>query len=63
MQPHIFDAETGKEIAAHEKESYVVGFVSWRRLHEVFKAAGEITKDERAVSWKVDDRGITFRVI
>lgn len=50
MQATHFDAESGKEVPAHSV-SGVTGFVSWRRLKEVFSRAGEITGKEQVASW------------
>ena len=61
MKAVHFDA-TGAEIEAHNVTGYSVGFASWRRLVEIFKAAGELRPGETLKSFQVDDRGITFRV-
>lgn len=59
-----FDPKTNLEIAAHEASqgSDLVGFASWYRLEEVFRAANEIHPYEDITSFQVDARGICFRV-
>jgi hypothetical protein len=61
MKAIYFDAKTGTEIPAHSV-SGITGFVSWRRLAEIFRAAHEVKSFEDLVSYQIDDRGITFRV-
>lgn len=58
---HI-EVPSGREVPAHEVRASVVGFTSWRRLEEVFRAAGEINPRERLEGVQIDERGITFRV-
>lgn len=60
MQATHFDAKTGKEMPAHEATG-VAGFVSWRRLSELFRASGEVKPNEDLLSFQVDERGIMFR--
>jgi hypothetical protein len=62
MKAVHFDAKTGHEIAAHEVQYGIVGFISWRRLSEIFRASKEIQPTEELLSFQIDDRGITFRV-
>lgn len=62
MKAVHFDA-SGTEIEAHNVTSCCsVGFTSWRRLVEIFRAAGELRPGETLKSFQIDDRGITFRV-
>lgn len=61
MKAVHFDAKTGSEIPAHEVRG-IAGFTSWRRLAEIFRAAGELREGERLLSFQVDERGIGFRV-
>lgn len=55
------DAKTG-QTSTSEETGGVVGFCSWRRLAEVFKAAGELKPTEAMVSYRLDDHGIHYRV-
>ncbi len=60
---HI-DAKTSRPIEAHAvAAAYTVGFISWRRLAEVLAAAGETKPSEQVVSYQIDERGISFRVV
>lgn len=62
MEAIHFDAKTGREIPSHEVRGATVGFISWVRLPELFKAGGETRPNERMLSFQVDERGITFWV-
>lgn len=53
----------GNELQAHEVRGATVGFISWRRLAEVLRAAGELRDYERADGYQIDDRGVTVRVV
>lgn len=59
VPPRHFEAETGAPLASG-LGGCVTGFVSWRRLKEVFANAGETRPDEEIASWEVTERGITF---
>lgn len=61
MKAVHFDAKIGKEMPAHEARG-VAGFISWRRLAELFRTSGEVRASEDLLSFQVDDRGISFRV-
>ena len=61
MEATHINADTGQKMPAHAV-SGVTGFVSWRRLREVFARAGETTGKEQIASWQIDERGITFRL-
>ncbi len=52
----------GKELQAHEVGGGSVSFISWRRLSEVLRAAGELRDFERTIGFQVDDRGLSVRV-
>lgn len=62
MKAHHFDFETGQEVPAHQVASGLTGFISWRRLAEVLRVAGELKQHEIADTVQVDERGLTFRV-
>jgi len=62
MKSVHFDISTGEEIPAHKVEAGATGFISWRRIAEVLRAAEELRPDETAVSIQVDERGLSFRV-
>lgn len=57
-----FDAKNGLEIAPHQNTDGAAGFISWKRLPEIFRKGGEIKLDEELVAFQVDERGITFTV-
>lgn len=57
----VIDAETGK-VSSTESHGGVVGFISWRRLAEMFREAGETKAGEKMISYKLDDHGIHYRV-
>jgi hypothetical protein len=40
----------------------LVGHISWRRLAELFSAAGEVQEGEKLVRMVLTDRGITYTV-
>ena len=61
MKAVHFDSN-GAEIEAHNVTGCTVGFASWRRMVEIFRAANELRPGETLKSFQVDDRGITFRV-
>jgi hypothetical protein len=42
--------------------SNVAGRISWRRLVEVMRAAGELKRDEELEAFVVDDEGVQFYV-
>lgn len=59
---HI-DLKTGKIIPANEAHRVaVVGFISWQRLEEQLRKAGEFKSHEAVASFQLDERGITYRV-
>lgn len=62
IQSTNFDFATGAEIPAHKVASGITGFISWRRLAEVLRKAGELKPHEIADTVQVDERGILFRV-
>jgi hypothetical protein len=63
MKAEHFSAATGRPIETHEVRSCVVGFCSWKRLAEVYRAAGELKEGETIESFQVDERGISIRVV
>ena len=38
------------------------GFVSWRRLQEVFHSSNELRPNERVKYWRISDDGITYGI-
>jgi hypothetical protein len=54
------DAKTGE--ATRDEGGGVVGFCSWKRLAELFRDAKEVRDTEELVSYRIDWRGITYRV-
>jgi hypothetical protein len=64
MKAVHFDAKTGNPIEAHNVGSMggVTGFISWRRLCELFRDGKEIRDNEALLSFQIDERGITYRV-
>ena len=58
----VIDAQTESKIKEHQLTG-TVGFVSWRRLKEVFRAANELRDTETLVSYSIDDRGIEYKVV
>lgn len=43
-----------------EGNSGLSGYVSWRRLEEILRAAGSLRKDETIKGYRVGDAGINF---
>lgn len=61
LQATHYSFETGMEVPAHTVSGQT-GFISWRRLAEVLRAAGELKPHEIADTVQVDLRGLAFRV-
>lgn len=59
MQTAI-DAKTGAKIEC--LAGGLEGFVSWRRLAEVFREGNEIRPSEELVSYRLTSEGIHYRV-
>ena len=62
MQATHFDAKTGKRIEAHDVRGGAVGFASWQRLAEIFRAAGELRPGMSVIA-KVDTRTAAFSAV
>ena len=57
----VIDAKTGK-ISSTESHAGVVGFISWRRLADMFLYSGEVNPNEELISYRLSEDGIHFKV-
>lgn len=56
----VIDAKTGEQSGRDPMGNS--GFISWRRITEVLKAAGEIKPTEELTHLVIDQNGITTRL-
>lgn len=65
MKTAYVNAQTGREYPPSLPPSGRLGLcntISWKRLEQVLRDAGEIRRSELLISYEIGDDGITYRV-